>query len=249
MVPLVPEQPVERRRGSVERTRAAVTNLIAEQGLRAGDRIPTEPELATLLGVGRSTLREALKGLEQQGLVVAVQGHGRYVSGSGSLAVERPITQYEGIGELLTNLGYAVTTTVLDVSEATADPTEATALQVRAGHPVIRLTRLRFGNGEPLVYSRNVILREALPGPIAHRDWSRSIGAALEAHGQGIVSSSARITASDLPPGVARSHALSGLGPWLLVTETCITRAGDRVLLSADYHRGGLIGFNVLRRR
>jgi GntR family transcriptional regulator len=35
----------------------------------------------------------------------------------------------------------------------------------------------------------------------------------------------------------------------MLITETCITRAGRRVLVAEDYHRGDAMGFNVLRRR
>jgi GntR family transcriptional regulator len=243
------EQPGGRRDDAVDRARKAIISMIAEESLKAGDRIATEPELAKRLGVGRSTLREALKALEQEGLVAAVQGHGRFVSGSAALAVERPITKYEGIGELLGGLGYVVTTAVLHVTEDVATEEEAGALEVEVGHAVIRVTRLRFGDGAPLVYSTNAVLREALPGPIEHRDWAGSLTAMLAAHGHAIVSSSARISAVELPASAEAAYSLGGLGPWLLVSEICVTRSGRRVLLADDYHRGQKVGFNVLRRR
>ena len=117
------------------------------------------------------------------------------------------------------------------------------------GDPVIRLARLRYGGDEPLVLSINTLRRSALPGPIAHRDWGGSLSSALEAHGHHITSSAARISAVELPETLEKRHNLTGLGPWLLVHETCLTRTGDRVLYSQDYHRGSLIGFSVLRRR
>jgi GntR family transcriptional regulator len=225
-----------------------ITRLIAELKLMPGDRLPTEPWLAERFGVARSTVREVLKRLEQQGLVDAVQGRGRFLSGIGTLAIERPITKYEGIADMLTNLGYHVTTVVLSVEEIAMSAEQAGSFAVEEGHAGIRLVRLRFGDEQPLVFSTDIILREALPGPITHRDWSGPVTAALAAHGHEITSSSAHISAVDLPKHIEQRYNLADRGPWLLVTETCITRSGTRVLAAQDYHRGDAIGFNVLRR-
>ena len=45
-----------------------------------GARLPTEPELMTQLGVGRSTVREAIRTLARVGLVQVRQGDGTYVT-------------------------------------------------------------------------------------------------------------------------------------------------------------------------
>ena len=95
----------------------------------------------------------------------------------------------------------------------------------------------------------NTVLRNALPGPIQYRDWSGSVTAALEGHGHTITSSIARITAAMLPEDFERRHSLQGLGPWLLVQETCFTLGGLRVLYAEDYHRGDATAFNVVRHR
>lgn len=44
-----------------------------------GSRLPAEPELMTQLGVGRSTIREAIRTLARVGLVQVRQGDGTYV--------------------------------------------------------------------------------------------------------------------------------------------------------------------------
>ncbi|MCS5723942.1 GntR family transcriptional regulator [Herbiconiux sp. CPCC 203407] len=226
-----------------------ILELIAAEGMRPGDQLPTEPELAERFSASRSTVREALKLLEQDGLVNAIQGRGRFLSALGSMSIERPVTIYESITEMLEGLGFTVTNAVLSVTEDTADEHVAHELGLEPGDPVIRLVRLRLGNDQPMVFSINIIRRDALPGPIAYRDWGVSVTSALEGHGHSIDSSIARISAADLPADYARKHDLKKYDPWLLVEETCITRDGQRVLYALDFHRSSEIAFNVIRRR
>ncbi|WP_412544282.1 FadR/GntR family transcriptional regulator [Longispora sp. K20-0274] len=62
-----------------------------------GARIPPEPELAAQLGVGRNTLREAVKALSHAGLLDCRQGSGTYVRAASELssAVARRIADAE----------------------------------------------------------------------------------------------------------------------------------------------------------
>jgi GntR family transcriptional regulator, transcriptional repressor for pyruvate dehydrogenase complex len=57
-----------------------ILQLIAESGLRPGDRMPTENELAARLGTSRSVVREAVKILSAIGRVRAQKGRGLYVA-------------------------------------------------------------------------------------------------------------------------------------------------------------------------
>jgi GntR family transcriptional regulator len=237
------------RASMVERVYEQVQELISRLGLKPGDRLNTEAELAELFGVSRSTVREALRQLEQEGAVHAVQGQGRFISASGSLRVERPMTKYESITEVLDARGYDVSSAVLEVKAGEADIEEAEALRIESGAEVIRLLRIRYGDEEPLVVSANTLPRTTLPGPLEHRDWSGSLTAALAAHGHHVNASIATISAVDLPEEWQQRYNLGGLGPWLLVKEVGMTREGERVLYAADYHRGSEISFSVLRQR
>jgi DNA-binding FadR family transcriptional regulator len=49
---------------------------------KKGDKIPAEPELMEQFGVGRSTIREAIKTLAQNGVLRVQQGSGTYVNES-----------------------------------------------------------------------------------------------------------------------------------------------------------------------
>lgn len=56
-----------------------INNLIKEDGLKPGDRLPSERELAERLRVGRSSVREALRALELLGLITTRRGEGTFI--------------------------------------------------------------------------------------------------------------------------------------------------------------------------
>jgi GntR family transcriptional regulator, transcriptional repressor for pyruvate dehydrogenase complex len=67
-------QPGRRKRTEV--IGDAVKEYIARHGLSPGDRLPQEPELIEALGASKGTIREALRGLEAQGLIQTRTGPG-----------------------------------------------------------------------------------------------------------------------------------------------------------------------------
>ena len=79
-----PQQPLglelDRRESvSSELTRKLIDHLVRDGHLRPGDRLPSERQLAELLGIGRSSVRDALKSLAFLGLIEVRQGAGSYV--------------------------------------------------------------------------------------------------------------------------------------------------------------------------
>jgi len=68
------------RTGSVpEQILDEITRLVTEGILKPGDRLPSESELAESFGVGRSSLREAMRALQLLGVVEVVQGKGTFL--------------------------------------------------------------------------------------------------------------------------------------------------------------------------
>src|SRR6266550_2256582 len=66
--------------------RDQITDRIDRGVLAAGTRLPSEPALASELGVSRATLREALRALESEGLVRRMWGAGTFVADSRRVA-------------------------------------------------------------------------------------------------------------------------------------------------------------------
>lgn len=72
-----------------EQVASQLADQISEGRWRKGDKLPSESELCTVLHIGRSTLREALKSLAFVGLVQMRPGEGTFVLGSTQLLVDR----------------------------------------------------------------------------------------------------------------------------------------------------------------
>jgi DNA-binding GntR family transcriptional regulator len=57
-----------------EQARRGIERLIADRGIQPGTRIPTESQLARELYVSLTTIRTALKALEQEGKIERAPG-------------------------------------------------------------------------------------------------------------------------------------------------------------------------------
>ncbi|HWJ84575.1 MAG TPA: FCD domain-containing protein [Cellulomonas sp.] len=75
-----------RRTGLIDSTVSQLRDRIASGQWPVGARIPPEPALVELLGVGRNTVREAVQSLVHAGLLERRQGSGTYVLSTSELA-------------------------------------------------------------------------------------------------------------------------------------------------------------------
>ena len=247
------QTPLRDRRPLSQQLRDRILETIFTDGLRPGDQIPPEAALSERFQVGRSTVREALKLLERDGLIDVRHGRGSFVSARAELRNERPITQLESVTDLMRGLGYVVDTRVLGVGERAPDDEERATFSLPPAEHVVSLERLRLHDGSPFIYSLNVIPRRLLPGPPAELDWSGSLLELLEAAGHRAVSSVAHIHSVDPPErlralGSELEFELSD-EPWLLITEICVTELGRPILAANDYHRGDVFAFHMVRHR
>lgn len=67
---------------------ARIKELIASGHYRPGDRLPTEQELATMFGVGRSSIREAIKVFQHLGVVESKAAKGTFVQERANISLE-----------------------------------------------------------------------------------------------------------------------------------------------------------------
>jgi len=238
-----------RRKALPLQVRDTIATLVAEE-MRPGDLLPSEMDFAKRLVVSRSTVREAMKLLEQEGLVETHRGTGRYATAASGLHPVRPMTKFESITKMLAELGYETTTKVVSVTLRESTVSEQQAFEMGSGSQVVETRRLREYQGSPCVYSVNVLDPRTLSGDLTDIDWSDSVVSILELMGHEITASSARISVASEP---LESHVVADIGlhvgPWLMVNEQCVTRLGRCVLMSYDYHLGSMFSFSVIRRR
>lgn len=115
-----------------------------------GYKLPSEAKLSEEFGISRMTLREALRVLEEENLIVKQQGVGTFVR-------SRPVIK-SGIEELFSvtsaieREGMTAGTTDFFMSVLPADDDEADKLCIERNELVYRVERVRTADGEPVVY-------------------------------------------------------------------------------------------------
>lgn len=140
-----------------------LADAITSGQLAAGDRLPSERELAARLKVSRMTVRQSLRALENSGLVARVLGR------SGGTFVREPrvecdLTTVAGLTEQLRRAGMTAGARVLVARHCRATAPVARALDLSAGAFVYEIVRRREGNGQPIALEHSFFPAERCPG-------------------------------------------------------------------------------------
>lgn len=129
--------------------------------LQTDEAIPGERELAAGLGVSRVTVRKAVRGLVEEGLLQQRQGSGTFVA----IRLEQPLSRLTSFSEDISARGLRPSVKWLDRSVGRATPEEAMALNLSPNSEVSRLHRIRNADGKPLALEQATLPRRYLPDP------------------------------------------------------------------------------------
>jgi GntR family transcriptional regulator len=237
------------RRSLVTRVRDGIAQMIVSEQYQPSQRLPTEPELASRFGVSRSTLREALKQLEEDHLIYCIHGVGRFVAHPSPAVLEQDITQLTSVSELASALGITLEARILDFRVEPASEELARDLAIAAGEPIVRLDRVRTAKGEPVIFSVDQFPRSFCPGEPDRRQFEGSLLKTMAAWGIELAYSQAIVKAVTLDHRTAKAIGVPVSLPWILLEQVNYNSRHQPVLASRDYHRGDEFRFSVLRRR
>jgi GntR family transcriptional regulator len=242
------DEPLRDVRTLAIQLRDRVAELIREDGLKPGDKLPTEAQLTQRFKISRPAIREALKLLEQDDLIYVEHGRGRFVSAISAVQVDRPITVFESVTDMTKHYGYTTVNKVLSIAEESPDKLVMEKLQLKPSDRAIRIERLRLQKEEPIMYCVDYVPRSIIPTRLYDIDWSGSLLALLEQYKNKPRMSAAIVSAVMLPNDVVERNDLRDFGPALLITETCFNAAGIPVIYAIDYHRGSHFSFSLTRK-
>ncbi|WP_189427258.1 GntR family transcriptional regulator [Devosia pacifica] len=214
-------------------------DAIANGGIKPGDALPSERDLALRVDVSRVTVRKAVQQLVQDGLLVQRHGSGTFVA-TPAPRVEQSLSQLTSFTEDMARRGMAVRSQWLDRGVYPPSPQETMVLGLTAGEQVSRIARLRLSQETPLAIERASLSTQILPDPAAVRD---SLYACLEQAGSRPIRAIQRIRAANLE---ADEAALLGVAPGAagLYIERVSYLANGRVAeLTRSTYRGDAYDF------
>lgn len=128
--------------------------------LSAGEKIPSERELCERFGVSRMTVRQAVDGLVNDGILVRKQGRGTFVAHQ-KMDLQLRITSF---GQEMRMRGMVPSTRVLACEETEADASIASSLALSRDIRVYSIRRLRYANGIPMCIEHSWLPVAPLPG-------------------------------------------------------------------------------------
>lgn len=141
-----------------------------ERDLQPGQQFPTEQALCAEFGVSRETVREALRALEEDGLISRHPGRGSFVLRPPRRRTDRRLT---GMVEDYSDLRLDTEATVLDAGPMAATAELADAMDLRAGAALFRISRLRRFERQPLAF-HDAFLTAELGEQVAALDLRRT---------------------------------------------------------------------------
>jgi DNA-binding GntR family transcriptional regulator len=218
-----------------------VRRLIAEEGLADGDRLPPEAELASLLGVSRSTIREALRDLEVRGLVARRHGRGTTVRAP---RVAAGLGRLESLEELAAAQGWTCGTVGTEIRQAPIPAVVAGALERAAGEPGVRLSRVKTRDGRAISEMVSWMPAEELSAEELQRTFERSITELLAPRTFTARAAVSAVAASD--EEAARLGVVAGC-PLVVLFETFLDATGHPICWCRNVFIPDAVSLEVIR--
>lgn len=219
---------------------------IEEGTYKMKERLPSEFELSKQLGVSRATLREALRVLEEENVIVRRHGVGTFVNSKPIL--NSGIEQLNSVTGMIENAGLRPGTIFLNSSDIGSTEEDQRRFSLKNGEDLLMIERVRTADGEPIVYCLDKIPRSILSDSFTHNQ--DSIFKLLEQRANCKIA----YAVSEIEP-IGYHEKISPIlncdpETALLLLKQLHYDENDRpVLYSVNYFRADAFRFQVVRRR
>lgn len=192
-------------------------------------------------------MREALRSLEDDGLVTRTRGAGTYATNRPRLRNNLDVNF--GVTDAIRAAGMEAGTVEGDIQSVRAGAQEAESLELALGDPLLVLERVRSADGRPVVFSRDVVPATLLTAEALGRLRDGSVYDLIEQEGgtsvqHGVVT----LEPTKADRMLARKLDVEPGELLLYLRQVDYDAAGDPILLSHEYHLASAFEFSVVRR-
>ncbi|HEV2363520.1 MAG TPA: GntR family transcriptional regulator [Caulobacteraceae bacterium] len=219
-----------------QRLQRALREAIADARLGAEEALPAERDLAEELGISRITVRRALEGLVEEGLLTRRRGAGTFVA----QRVEKSFSKLSSFSEDMIARGRKPESVWLSRSQGTVTPEESLTLGLSPGSRVYRFNRIRYADGAAMAVEHSTVPAFCLPAETAVGD---SLYEALAESGYRPMRALQRLRAVLFTGERARLLNLADGAPGLLIERRGFLADGRAVEFTQSYYRGDAYDF------
>jgi GntR family transcriptional regulator len=211
---------------------------------KPGDKIPSEPELCTTYRVSRTVVRQALREIELDGLIVRRKGKGTFIAEP--KIMESLVQKLTGFYQDMVDRGHKPITKVLMHEVRPASPKTAEYLGLTPGTPVFCIERLRYVEDVPIVLVTTYIPYHLCPRLAEYDLSNESLYTILERE-FGLVIARGRRTIEAVPANQREAQLLmvGECDPLLLLNSVSYMEDGTPLEYYHAVHRGDRSRFEV----
>lgn len=214
----------------------ALRAAIEQRVLGPDEALPSERQLAADLAISRITVRKAIDGLADEGLLERRQGAGNFVCAR----IDKNFAKLTSFSEDMRARGRSPTSVWLKKAQGTVMPEEALKMALSPGTLVYRFHRLRYADDAPMAIETATVAASALP---SLESVDTSLYDALERAGNRPVRALQRLHALLLNDEQAKLLQAKPRDAGLLVERLGYLRDGRAVELSQSIYRGDTYDF------
>jgi len=231
-----------------DQTVLAIQEAIKQGKFPAGSQLPPEMELLQMMGISRTTLREALRILEEQRCIRKRRGLGTFVM---EQAIVKEMSRNFGITEMISQAGYTAGTRDFKISVEKASTALAEKLSIPDASITVVIERVRTANDTPIVFTRDVLPQELLAGwiPTSQNLNGVSLYECLERYANiRIVDGMASFSPVQATNELAKKLSIQRNALLLLIEQVDHDQNQQPVLYSAEYHLTDKFNFIIHRK-
>jgi GntR family transcriptional regulator len=208
--------------------RSALVARIVSGEWKPGAMLPSDPSLATAMGVSLGTIRKTVDRLAADGVLRRHQGKGTFVTEqTPELANFHFFRLVNPHGERV--LPQPVSETTVTVS---AGPESAQALGIAIGETVVRIDRVRAIDGRPAILETVEVPAALMPGLERESPLPNALYPHYQArHGISVISTDDRLSAILADAAAANTLEIAENSPLLLVQRAAFDLTGRTVEL------------------
>lgn len=128
--------------------------MIKEGKFKEGDKLPSEPALAKQFQVSRSTLREAIKLLQRQDILISKNGDGTYVKKNSNI-INSSLNVLQSTVCMIENSGFKVSQSNMEIYES--NMLDEWKEKLVCDDDAVVIERIRKSEEKNLAYTFNII--------------------------------------------------------------------------------------------